>query len=71
MSLVYTNQTSTEEEIKSRLKSANAFFFYPARNILYSSLLSQNIEIKIYRTIILPVVLHGRENLVSHIEGGT
>jgi len=31
------------------------------RNILSSSLLSKNLKIKIYRTIILPVVLYGCE----------
>jgi hypothetical protein len=31
------------------------------RRILFSSLLSTNTKIKIYRTIILPVVLHGHE----------
>jgi len=29
------------------------------KNLVFSSLLSRNIEIKIYRTIILPVVLMG------------
>jgi hypothetical protein len=32
------------------------------RNILPSSLLSKNVKIKIYRTIILPVVLYGCES---------
>jgi hypothetical protein len=31
------------------------------QNLLSSSLLSKNIKIKIYRTIIMPVVLHGCE----------
>jgi len=33
------------------------------QNLLSSSLLSKNLKIKIYRTIILPVVLYGRETL--------
>jgi hypothetical protein len=33
------------------------------QNLLSSSLLSKNIKIKIYRTIILPVVLYGCESL--------
>jgi hypothetical protein len=33
------------------------------QNLLSSSLLSKNIKIKIYRTIILPVVLYGRKSL--------
>ena len=31
------------------------------QNLLSSRLLSKNLKIKIYRTIILPVVLYGRE----------
>ena len=31
------------------------------QNLLSSSLISTNLKIKIYRTIILPVVLYGRE----------
>ena len=31
------------------------------QNLLFSRLLSKNLKIKIYRTIILPVVLHGCE----------
>jgi hypothetical protein len=45
------------EEIKSRLKSGNAFY-HSVQNLLSSSLLSKNLKIKIYRTIILPVVLY-------------
>jgi hypothetical protein len=33
------------------------------QNLLSSSLLSKNVKIKIYRTIILPVVLYGCESL--------
>jgi hypothetical protein len=32
------------------------------QNLLSSSLLSKNVKIKIYRTIILPVVLYGCES---------
>jgi len=55
-----TNQNSIQEEIKSRLKSGNACC-HSVHNILSSSLLSKNLKIKIYRTIILPVVLYGCE----------
>ena len=51
---------SIHEEIKSRLKSGNACY-YSMQNLLSSSLLSKNLKIKIYRTIILPVVLYGCE----------
>jgi hypothetical protein len=55
-----TNQNSIQEEIKSRLKPGNACY-HSVQNILSSNLLSKNLKIKIYRTIILPVVLYGCE----------
>jgi hypothetical protein len=54
-----TNQNSIHEEIKSTLTSSNAY--HSVQNLLSSSLLSKNVKIKIYRTIILPVVLYGCE----------
>ena len=51
-----TYQNSIQEEIKSRLKSENGGYF-SVQSLLSSSLLSKNLKIKIYRTIILPVVL--------------
>ena len=53
-----TNKNYIHEEIKSRLNLGNACYF-SVQNILFSSLLSKNLQIKIYRTIILPVVLYG------------
>ena len=55
---IITNRYSIHEEIKSRLKSGNACC-HSVQNLLPSSLLSKNIQIKIYRTIILPGVLYG------------
>jgi len=55
-----TNQNSIAEEIKSRLKSGNACY-HSVRNLLSSRLLFKNLKIKIYRTVILPVVLYGCE----------
>ena len=55
-----TNQNSIQEEIKSRLKSGNACD-HSVQNLLSSSLLSKNLKNKIYRNIILPVVLYGCE----------
>ena len=55
-----TNQNSFQEEIKSSLKSGNACY-YSVQNLLYSSLLSKNLKIKIHRTIIFPVALYGCE----------
>jgi len=56
-----THQNSISEEIKSRLRSGNACY-HSVQNLLSSRLLSKNLKIKIYRTIILPVVLYGRVN---------
>ena len=53
-----THQNSIQEEIKSRLKLGNACY-YSVQNLLSPKLLSKNLRIKIYRTIILPVVLYG------------
>jgi len=55
-----TNKNSIQEEIKSSLESGNACY-HSVQNLLSSSLLSKNLKIKIYRTIILPFVLYGCE----------
>ena len=55
-----TNQNSIAEEIKSRLKSGNACY-NSVQNRLSSRLLSKNLKIQIYTTIILPVVFYGCE----------
>jgi len=55
-----TNQNSIAEEIKSRLRSGNACY-HLVQNLLSSRLQSKNLKFKIYRTIILPVVLYGCE----------
>jgi hypothetical protein len=53
-----TNQNDIHDEIKSRLNSGNACY-YSAQNILSSCLISKNLKIKIYKTVILPDVLYG------------
>jgi hypothetical protein len=55
-----TDQNSIQKEIKSRLKLGNACY-HSVQNLLSSRLLSKNLKIKIYRIIILPVVLYGCE----------
>ena len=42
------------------MKVGNAYY-YSAQNLLSSSVLSKKLKIKIYRTIIFPVVLYGCE----------
>ena len=48
-------------EVKSRLKLGNTCY-HSVQKLLSSRLLSKNLKIKIYRTIILPVVLYGCES---------
>ena len=55
-----TNRNSVQEEIKNRLKSGNACY-HPVQNLLSYSLLSKNLKVKIYRTVMLPVSLYGCE----------
>jgi hypothetical protein len=55
-----TNRNSIHEEIKSRLKSGNGCY-HSVKNLLSSRLLSKNTKIRVYGTIILPVVLYGCE----------
>ena len=55
-----TNRNAISEEIKNRLRSGNACY-HSVQNLLSSRLLSKNLKIKIYRTIIWPVVLYGCE----------
>jgi hypothetical protein len=53
-----TNENYIQEEIKSGLKPGNVYY-HLVQNLLSPSLISKNLKIKIYRTIILPVVLYG------------
>jgi hypothetical protein len=54
-----TNQNLIQDEIKRRMNSANACY-HSVQNLL-SSPLSKNVKVRIYKTIILPVVLYGCE----------
>jgi hypothetical protein len=55
-----TDQNCMQEEIKSRLNSGNACYL-SVQSLLPSHLLSRNVKVKMYKTIILPVVLYGCE----------
>jgi hypothetical protein len=55
-----TDQNLIQEEIKKRLNSGKACC-HSVKNHLYSRLLSKNVKIRIYKTIILPVLLYGCE----------
>ena len=51
---IVKNQNSIQDETKSRLKSGNACY-HSVQNLLSSSLLTKNVGLKVYRTIILPL----------------
>ncbi|KAJ4438933.1 hypothetical protein ANN_14887 [Periplaneta americana] len=55
-----TNINETREEIKHRINMGNACY-YSVEKLLSSSLLSKNLKVRIYKTVILPVVLYGCE----------
>jgi hypothetical protein len=55
-----TNQNLIQEEIMRRLNSGNACY-HSVQNLLSSRLLSKNLKIRMYETIILPVILYGCE----------
>jgi hypothetical protein len=55
-----TDQNCIHEEFKSRLNSGNACY-HSVQNLLSLRLLSRNVKVKIYKTIILPLVLYGCE----------
>jgi hypothetical protein len=56
-----TNQNSIQEKNHSTLQSGNACC-HLVKNLLSSILLHKTINIKILRTVILSIVLHGYEN---------
>jgi hypothetical protein len=55
-----TNRNDIHDEIRSRLNSGNACY-HSVQNLLSSRLISRNLKIKIYKTVILLVVLYGCE----------
>jgi hypothetical protein len=58
LGMALTNQNGIDDEIKRRLNLGNACY-YSVQNLLSSRLVSKNLKIKIYGTVILPVVLYG------------
>jgi hypothetical protein len=57
-----TNQNLIQEEIKRRLNYGNACY-HSVQSLLSSRLLLKILQIRIYKKIILPVVLYGCKNL--------
>jgi cell division protein YceG involved in septum cleavage len=60
LGMTLTDQNCIHEEIKCRINSGNACY-HLVQNLLSFHLLSRNVKVKIYTTIILPVVLYGCE----------
>jgi hypothetical protein len=60
LGMTVTNQNLIQEEIRKRLNSGNACY-NSVQNLLSSRLLSKNVKVRIYNTIILRVVLYGCE----------
>jgi hypothetical protein len=58
LGMTLTNQNGIHDEIKSRLNLGNACY-YSVQNLLSSHFISKNLKSKIYKTVILPVVLYG------------
>jgi hypothetical protein len=58
--IAVTNKKLIQQEIKRRSNSHNACY-HCVQNLLSSHLLSRNVKIRMYKTIILPVVLYGCE----------
>jgi hypothetical protein len=58
--MTITNLNLIQEKIKRRLNSSNACY-HSVQNLLSSPLLSKNIKIRLHRTIIVLMVLYGRE----------
>jgi hypothetical protein len=69
LEMTVTNESCIHKEIKSRLVLGNACYHY-VHGLLSSCLLCKNLKFKIYKTIILPVILYGCETW-SVTEGGT
>jgi hypothetical protein len=60
LGMTVRNQYLIQKEIKRILNSGNACC-HSVQNLLLSRLLSENVKIRIYNTIILPVILFGCE----------
>jgi hypothetical protein len=57
---IIADQNCIHEEIKSRLNSGNACY-HSVQSLMSSHLLSRNVTVKMYKTIILQVVLYEYE----------
>jgi hypothetical protein len=60
LGMTLTNQNDFHDEVKNRLNLGNTCY-YSVQNLLSSHLISKNLKIKVYKTVILPIVLYGCE----------
>jgi hypothetical protein len=67
LGMAVTNQNLIQEEIKRRLNTGNACY-HLVQNRLSSRLLSKNVKARIYKIVILPVVLYGCETPINFIQ---
>jgi hypothetical protein len=65
LGITLTDKNCIHEEIKSRLNSKNACY-HSVLSLLSSRLLYRNVEINIYKTIILPVFCTSVKLWISH-----
>jgi hypothetical protein len=56
--MTVTHENLIQEEITRRPNSANACY-HSVQNLSSSRLLSEDVKISVYKTVILPVFLHG------------
>jgi hypothetical protein len=70
LGMTVTKQKLIQGEIKRRLNSGNACY-HLVQTVLSSGLLSNNLKIRIYKTVILPVVLCGCETWSHDSKEGT
>jgi hypothetical protein len=67
--MTLTNPYHIHDDIKIRLNSGKSLY-HSVQNIISSRLISKNLKIKTYRTLIFPVVLYGRELLSLNLREG-
>jgi hypothetical protein len=70
--ITMVNLHSMNQEIKIKhLEASRNACYHSVQNLLSSRLLSKNIKISIYKTIILPVVLYGCKIWSRTLKGST
>jgi hypothetical protein len=60
-SSIFGNESNKQNPIQEEIKGLNLdnACYYSVQNLLSSRLLSKNIKSRIYKTIVLPVILYG------------